>query len=59
MKELTYKEKRLVWNLLRSVKYCFNEDGTLIEEYYQNVVLFDLEKDEKTFFDSFLEDLIA
>jgi hypothetical protein len=59
MKDLTYKEKCLVWNLLRSLKYCFNEDGTLIEEYYQSIVLFDLEKKEKDFFDNLLDDLIA
>jgi predicted solute-binding protein len=59
MKRLTENEKRLTYMLLASLKKCFNEDGTLMEEYYQNVILFNLEKEEKETFDTLLKKLIA
>ncbi|MDR2158695.1 MAG: hypothetical protein LBP23_01365 [Treponema sp.] len=57
MAYLTKEQQRLVWNLLFSLSRCFNEDGTLTKEYYQNVILFDLKKEEKEFLDSFLTTL--
>jgi hypothetical protein len=59
MKRITKKDKILIWNLLFSLRNCFNEDGSVVEEYYQNILLVNLEKREKEVFDNLLENLIA
>ncbi|MDR1287845.1 MAG: hypothetical protein LBK08_09585 [Treponema sp.] len=52
---ITTSEKKLVWNLLFSLRNCFNNDGTLSYEYYQNVVLVELTKEEKALFDDLIQ----
>jgi hypothetical protein len=51
---LTKTEKKLLWNLLFSLRNCFNNDGTLCDGYYENVVLADLTKGEKEIFNDLI-----
>jgi hypothetical protein len=56
---LTKKHKILIWHLLFSLRNCFDENGMLVEEYYQNVLLVNLKKGEKEVFDNLLKTLLA
>jgi hypothetical protein len=48
------QEKILIWHLLYSLRNCFNNDGTLEDEYYQNVILPNLTKEQKEMFDNLI-----
>jgi hypothetical protein len=43
---MTKNEKLLIWNLLFSLRNYFNENGILEDEYYQNVILPNLTKEQ-------------
>jgi hypothetical protein len=51
---LTNREKKLIWRLLYSLRNCFDENGILEDEYYQNVMLLDLTKEQKEMFDNLI-----
>ncbi|MDR3356124.1 MAG: hypothetical protein LBO04_02940 [Spirochaetaceae bacterium] len=55
IKCLTENESRLVLTFLKQLRNCFDRDGKLVEEYYQNVFLFNLDKEEKEAFDHLLK----
>jgi hypothetical protein len=54
MKRMTKQEKILIWHLLYSLRNCFDDNGTLEDEYYQNVILPDLTKEQKEMFDNLI-----
>lgn len=54
---ITKEEKKVLWNILFSVRNCFNDDGILEDEYYKNVLLVDMTKEQKQLFDNLLKKL--
>jgi hypothetical protein len=48
--KITEDEKKVLWQVLYSVRNCFNDDGTLIQDYYVNVILPDLTKEQMAIF---------
>jgi hypothetical protein len=47
---LTKKEKELLWNILYSVRNCWDKNGKLVSEYYDNIVLTDLTEVQQVIF---------
>jgi hypothetical protein len=47
-------ERKLLWHLLFSLRNCFDNNGTLVKGYYENVILPDLTKREKEIFDNLI-----
>jgi hypothetical protein len=45
-------ERRLLWDLLFPLRNCFDDNGTLVDRYCENVILEDLTKWEKKMFDN-------
>jgi hypothetical protein len=43
---------------LYSLRNCFNNDGTLEDEYYDNVILPDLTKEQKEMFDNLIKNFL-
>jgi hypothetical protein len=52
------REKDLIWHLLYSLRNCFNTDGTLLPDYYNNVILPDLTLEQKAIFNSLIKNLV-
>jgi hypothetical protein len=53
---LNKKEKELLWSILYSVRDCWNEDGKLVDDYYNNVILPVLTEAQKAIFHSLVYD---
>jgi hypothetical protein len=51
---MTKAEKKLVWELLFSLRHAFDNNGKVVEEYYQNIILTDLTKSQKQLYDNLI-----
>jgi hypothetical protein len=53
---ITENEKKLLWQILYSVRNCFNDDGTLVRDYCDAVILPDLTEEQKKTFDGLVNE---
>jgi len=52
-RELTLEQYELIRQIFDAIENCFNDSGELVDEYYNNIILSDIKKEDLDFIQNF------